>query len=293
MWLNNLIGIENYGIISANNNLIDKDKLLYKNFKQRYAKVYILKNNEFKNCGIKTVDREFFKSYSNYFVIETTAPLSANFEYGYANSNSKMYNFDIPAGRHIYQTFIDGRLLVKRKDALSKPTIVGTDVKKFKIEKHRMGKHKEDKKLRYREYFRREEENIGKWIEPKWYFNDWFSRSKYYEGDLDESIKVGANDIYAIGVYTTPGYVIYSKVKLYNRKSYKYENWSEPILIEPFINTSNETEFLLRKCYTFPSGKLFLKCTYQGKLRNKLDRAGYVDIYEQTNPFENQGLGDK
>ena len=292
MWLINLIGITNYSLKSGDKNL-DNNALLYESFKRRYAKVTVLKKNDFEACGIKTLGEVLFSSYSSYFVLESTDPLSAIFEYDDADGNPKIFSFEIPSGRNIYQTFINGNLLVKSRASISKKVIIGTDVKRYKIEKYGKGRYKEDKNLLYRHDYALGKEDFGKWIEAEWYYSSWILQeyNKIAARDRTERItskmtaKFNEGNIYAIGIYTENAVFTYFKIKGFDGKFKKLENGSEAILIEQIVEGYKKHEIPIRKCYKFPSGELFLKWVYQGKRLGKGDKDTYVDIYEQANPF--------
>lgn len=272
-------------------------KQLHKEFKDKYKTVTIIKDDGYLAVGVKTyrIKSDYIsdKFQNNYFVLETTSPLMAVFKYGEKDVFSQWVEFEIPTGRHIYLTKETGFLGVKRVSNSSEElVIVGTDVKRFKIEKYKG--YREDKDLDYRQDFSRSKGNIGKWVETEWYYANLYLNMVRERGADEPSSPINASfstdDIYAIGIYTKPGAYIYFRIKEYEGNFRKFENGSESMLIEPLFKDDKERgryNMPIRKCYRFPPGLLFLKCVYRGKRLTKRDEVvAYIDIYGRNDPFD-------
>ena len=141
LWVINLIGI--IDIFKTEGFLDEGYNRDYEEFNQKYNKVVILKDDEFKNCGVKTVST-IIDDYQTYFVIETTGPLMAKFVYKYWSviydkTVKDELNFNILSGKSVYHTFERGRLLISKGKNISDKIIVGTKVDRRKIVKMQYG----------------------------------------------------------------------------------------------------------------------------------------------------------
>ena len=267
LWLMNLIGVDRYSLKSTSHDLIDQDYSLYQEFKQKYARVNIIKDNEFKKSGIRTIKERLSligSDYSNYFVLETTEPLEVKFNCRYRDYGVKRdenIEFKISKGEHIYNTFEIGEVYIKKADNYSDKAIVGTDCQRFKIK--RVGKpiKKSSSKI-YEKWFNYKE--INRWI--------------------NTGIDTDNSNMYAISV----AFEMYLGVKS-EGKFLTLENGANTVLIKPLDGFNDARKTLIRKCYRLPSGKLFIKNSYRGQIKehgNAPESANCVIIYQRHNPFD-------